>query len=292
MEASESKERFKRADTLFRAGEYQQALHILSGLNQAHPNTKNVLYPMAMCLERLGRADDALPLCVRLIEQFQDPRAQALKDRIAHLAAARPQPANGLFDLDYSGLDDSAIQGDLLDIPTTTLAYKPVEPDPFPWLKYTLIGLGVAAILALIIVPVLIYEPPPPGSVPDVAAAAPTANRALIYLGALATFVVIVGFQTLGGYIALMLMRSLPYEDMGSNVFNISASVMVATVLESSFFGFFLTTVWFSKAYDLGFGGICFFYLFRIVFFIVGLAIGMAIFASSLALALKDVMGT
>lgn len=290
MDARESKERFKRADTLFREGNYQQALHILSGLNQAYPNTKNVMYPAAMCLEKLGRGQDALPLCEQLIAQFQDPRAQALKDRIAHQAA--PRPADALFDLDYSGVDDSAIQGDILDIPTTTLPYKPVEPEPFPWLKYSLIGLGVAILLALVIVPMFTYEPPPPGSVPAAGAGGVTAaNRAMIYGGALATFVVIVSFETVGAYIALMLMRSLPYEDVGSNAFNIGASMMVATLLESSLFGFFITTVWFSKAYDLGFGGLCFLYLFRIVFFVVGLFIGMAIFAGSLVLALKDATG-
>lgn len=290
MDARESKERFKRADTLYREGNYQQALHILSGLNQAFPNTKNVLYPMALCLEKLGRGQDALPLCEQLISQFQDPRAQSLKDRIAHQAA--PRPADALFEIDYSGVDDSAIQGDLLDIPTTTLPYKAVEPEPFPWLKYSLIGLGVAVLLALIIVPIFTYQPPPPGSVPAAGTGeVTTANRAMIYGGALATFVVIVGFQTVGAYVALMLMRSLPYQDLGSNAFNIGASMMVATILESSFLGFFVTIAWFSKAYDLGFGGLCFLYLFRIVFFVVGLLIGMAIFAGSFMLAIKDATG-
>ncbi len=290
MDARESKERFKRADTLFRDGEYQQALHILSGLNQVYPNTKNVLYPTAMCLERLGRGPEALPICEQLIQQFNDPRAMALKDRISQMPA--PKPADNLFGLDFSGLDDSAIQGDLLDIPSTTLQYKPVEPEPIPWLKYGLIGLGVVALLAIIIVPLVNYEPPPPGTADAAANGVTSANRAMIYLGALATFVVIIGFQTVGAYIALMLMRSLPYEDVWSNSFNISASVMVATLLESSFFGIFLTIMWFSKAYDLGFVGLCFFYIFRIIFFIVGLMVGMAIFTGSLALALRDVMGT
>ncbi len=290
MEARESKERFKRADTLFRDGEYQQALHILSGLNQAFPNTKNVLYPAAMCLEKLGRGADALPICDQLIEQFNDPRAIVLKERISQMP--EPKPADNLFGLDFSGLDDSAIQGDLLDIPSTTLQYKPVEPEPFPWLKYGLIALGVVVLLAIIIVPLMNYEPPPAGSAEAASGQITSANRAMIYLGALATFVVIIGFQTVGAYIALMLMRSLPYEDVWSNSFNISASVMVATLLESSFFGILLTIMWFAKAYDLGFVGLCFFYIFRIIFFIVGLMVGMAIFTGSLALALRDVLGT
>ena len=289
MEASESKEKFKRADTLFRNGEYLQALHLLSGLNQAFPNTKNVMYPAALCLEKLGRYEDALSLCDQLIAQFQDPRAQELKERITHLAT--PKPADGLFDLDYSGVDASAIAGDILDIPTTTLQYKPVEPEPIPWLKYTLIGLGAAAVLALIFVPLMTYEPPPPGTVPEGTGEVTTANRAVIYAGALATFLIIVAFQTVGGYIALMLMRSLPYEDVWSNSFNISASVLVATLLESSFFGFILTIVWFAKAYNLGFAGLCFFYQFRIIFLIVGFFVGFMVFAGSLALALKDITG-
>lgn len=289
MDARESKERFKRADDLFRQGEYLQALHQLSALNQAYPNTKNVMYPAALCLEKLGRYEDALPLCEQLIAQFQDPRAQELKERIAHLAT--PKPVDGLFDLDYSGVDASAIAGDILDIPTTTIQYKPVEPEPFPWLKYGLMGLGAVAVLALIFVPLMTYEPPPPGTVPEGTGEVTTASRAVIYAGAVATFLIIVAFQTVGGYIALMLMRSLPYEDVWSNSFNISASVLVATLLESSFFGFVLTIFWFAKAYNLGFAGLCFFYLFRIIFLIVGFFVGFLFFAGSLALALKDVTG-
>jgi len=289
LEARESKEKFKRADELFRQGEYLQALHQLSALNQAFPNTKNVMFPAALCLEKLGRYEDALPLCDQLIAQFQDPRAQELKDRITHLST--PKPVDGLFDLDYSGVDASAIAGDLLDIPTTTLQYKPVEPEAVPWLKYTLIGLGVVALLALIIVPLMTYEPPPPGTESAGTGEVTTANRAMIYFGAIATFVIIIAFQTVGAYIALMLMRSLPYEDVWSNSFNISASVLVATLLESSFFGFILTIFWFAKAYDLGFVGLCFFYIFRIIFLIVGFFVGFLFFTGSLALALNDVFG-
>ena len=67
--------------------------------------------------------------------------------------------------------------------------------------------------------------------------------------------------------------------------------MLVATLLESSFFGFILTIFWFAKAYDLGFVGLCFFYIFRIIFLIVGFFVGFLFFTGSLALALNDVLG-
>lgn len=288
MDSQVSRAKFKQADTLFREGQYQQALHLLGELNQAYPNTKNVLYPAAMCLEKLGRGDEALPLCEALIEKFQDPRAQALKEKIQQ--AAGPKQAENAYGLDFSGLDDSAIQGDLLDIPATTHRYKPVEPEPIPWLKYSLIGLGVVAALVVLIVPVVIYEPPAepaPGTTRQVTAM----GRGAIYASAFAMLLIVSAFQTVGAYIALMLMRSLPFRDFWSNILNISISMVVATLLESSIFGFILTIFWFAKAYDLGFLGIVLFYIFRIVFFFVGLFIGLAVFLGTTGLVFKDLFG-
>lgn len=289
MDPAESKAKFKQADTLYREGQYQQALHLLGELNEAYPNTKNVLYPAALCLEKLGRGDEALPLCEALIEKFQDPRARELKEKIQQATA---QPAENPYGLDFSSLDDSAIQGDLLDIPATTHQYKPVEPEPIPWMKYSLIGLGVVAVLALVIVPVLMYEPPAEPVPTEGGARQVTAmGRGAIYASAFAMLLIVSAFQTVGAYIALMLMRSLPFRDFWSNILNISISMVVATLLESSFFGFILTIFWFVKAYDLGFLGIVLFYVFRIVFFLVGFFIGLAVFLGTTGLVFKDLLG-
>jgi hypothetical protein len=45
-----------------------------------------------LCMDRLGRIQEAVALCDQLIDQFQDPRAQVLKDRLT--TAANPIPTN------------------------------------------------------------------------------------------------------------------------------------------------------------------------------------------------------
>lgn len=291
MDAQESQEKFKQADTLFKAGNYQEALDILAGLNRAFPNAKNILYPAAMCLEKLGRHEEALPLCNQLIRDFQDPRAEKLKAKIERRAGGTGALLD-LSDIDRSMAGDlfdtgPSHGGDLLGLPSTTHAYKPVEPDPIPWLKYSLIGLGAACVLALLIVPVLIYEPPPPASEPAAAPGQERVDTTLIYLGALACYLIVVTFQTGGAYLCLMLQRALPHHDFWSNFFNISVSMFLATILEGSLFGIFLTGLWFSKAYDLSFGALVVFYIFRIIFGVVGFFLGFFVFGASLVYVLQ-----
>lgn len=82
MDPQQSQQFFKQADALFRGGRYGDALIFLEKLNRAHPDQKNVLFPMAMCLTELGRGDEALPICDQLIATYDLPRAKALRERI------------------------------------------------------------------------------------------------------------------------------------------------------------------------------------------------------------------
>lgn len=286
MDATTSTTKFKQADQLFRDERYQEALTVLEELNQHHPNAKNIMYPAAMCLDKLGRSQEALPLCDHLIQSFQDPRAEALKADIE--GRSMSSSLDSMYDM--SGLDTDVLGGgaDILDMPTTTTHYKPVEPEGIPWMKYGLIALGVVAVLIVLIVPVMTYEAPPPEDIPTVVAEDQPVNTTAIYAGALAFFACVVVFQAAGAYLALMLMRALPHEDFASNAFNLFISLFLASILEGSLFGIFLTGLYFSKAYDLGFGGIVVLYIARIVFGVVGFVLGAMIFASSFAYVLQS----
>lgn len=88
----EATERYKESDTLFREGRYHEALVYLEELDRLYPNSKNVLYPKALCMDRLGRIPEAVALCDQLIAGFQDPRAVALKERLVY--AGDPIPTN------------------------------------------------------------------------------------------------------------------------------------------------------------------------------------------------------
>ena len=55
LQGTEGKRYFDDADALFRACRYEEALAALRALDSAYPGTKNILFPMALCLEHLGR---------------------------------------------------------------------------------------------------------------------------------------------------------------------------------------------------------------------------------------------
>jgi tetratricopeptide (TPR) repeat protein len=277
MDAQTSKAKFQEADQLFRSGQYQEALVILEELNSHHPNAKNVMYPAAMCLDKLGRSQEALPLCNHLIQTFQDPRAEALKADIEGRALS--SSLDSMYDMNNLDLEGDLGGADILDIPSTTVPHKTVEPEGIPWVKYGLIAAAVVVFLLVAIVPVLVYEAPDPATVAE-----EPPSVGVIYLGALAAFLTFVVFQSAGAYLALMLMRSLPHQDFASNAFNLGVSMFLASLLEGSFLGIILTAIYFAKAYDLGLGGVFFLYVCRIVFGGVGLFLGIMIFFGSIAM--------
>lgn len=80
-----------RAGQLYRQGDAQGALRLLEQLNQAFPDTQNILLPMALCMEKLGRFEQALALCEGLIACFHDDRAMILKARILTTPGAEDQ---------------------------------------------------------------------------------------------------------------------------------------------------------------------------------------------------------
>jgi len=82
VNAQEATKRFRESDTFFREGRYHEALYVLEELDKAYPNSKNVMFPKALCLDRLGRTGEAVAICDALILQFNDPRAQTLKDQL------------------------------------------------------------------------------------------------------------------------------------------------------------------------------------------------------------------
>ncbi len=82
MDAKTGQDKFKQADALFRQGHYEAALKVLSELNVAFPNTKNVMYPATLCLEKLGRIEEAKQLCYVMIRQFDCQKARELLNHL------------------------------------------------------------------------------------------------------------------------------------------------------------------------------------------------------------------
>ena len=102
MSRSSAKDQFREADALFRQNRCQEALALLTELSREFPNEKNILYPMALCLEKLGRSREAQKVCHDLIRLSNHPKAWEMLERIetggqteaAPQAALPPRPVS------------------------------------------------------------------------------------------------------------------------------------------------------------------------------------------------------
>lgn len=153
MDAAQAKAYFKQADDLYNAGRFAEALPILGELNKAFPNQKNVIWPLALCLGKLGRHEEAIRACDLLIAQHGDARAQDLRERLAvhRQAQATPPPLPQPDMLDEPiGLD--AIDA-MLDHPERApRVVRTAEPD---YKKLGLIAAAVIVVLLIIVVPMM-----------------------------------------------------------------------------------------------------------------------------------------
>ena len=75
MKNREAQGLFKESELLYRERRYEEALEALQRLDTKYPNTRNILYPIAKCLRRLSRFEEAAAICDRLITEFDDQRA-------------------------------------------------------------------------------------------------------------------------------------------------------------------------------------------------------------------------
>ncbi len=92
MKNREAQGLFKESELLYRERRYDEALEALQRLDKKYPNTRNILYPIAKCLRRLGRFEDAAAICDRLIREFNDERALHMRknlERAIQRAGAR-----------------------------------------------------------------------------------------------------------------------------------------------------------------------------------------------------------
>lgn len=78
----EAAQRFKQADQRYRDRDFAGALAILDDLDARYPNDRNLLYARARTLGKIGREDEALALCDRLVSEFGYSRAARLQVKL------------------------------------------------------------------------------------------------------------------------------------------------------------------------------------------------------------------
>ena len=105
MDNAEAEALFEHAAALYKSRKYETALGVLKQLDSKYPDNVDVLFPLARCLAKLERDEEALGLCDALIENHAYRPAEELRDRIrSGTAAARSVPVQGTG-LDVLGLD-------------------------------------------------------------------------------------------------------------------------------------------------------------------------------------------
>lgn len=167
MKNREAQALFKESERLYRERRYDEALKALQQLDNRYPNTRNILYPIAKCLRRLARFEEAAAICDRLILEFDDDRAKHMRTNLDKalerasaktIAVAANVPAN--LDEDLEGGFDALDLGDLppLDEDAETMhisggfgANPPPppriqQPREIPWLY-----IGIGAVVAIVV---------------------------------------------------------------------------------------------------------------------------------------------
>ena len=285
MDARTAESHFKKADSLYRDGRYAEALDFLIELDEAFPNTPNVLFPLARCLRHIGRVDEALAICDDLITRCGDLRALQLREfiRKSHNPTTEETPTphysiEGLNQDAHAGaLDDL-----LLDAPPPPSAPSPRLEEPASKTRYWIIGGVILAVLLLgfPIVMRMINGPPPapPAEPPAVVAESgvsdqtpfaesgvteqapgaemyeelPVSQGALI--GAFAALIVLLLAANVASlYLTLMISGKLPHETLLDNLISTGAmAVLICLLYFLPCFGFFITLYILHKTYDFG----------------------------------------
>ncbi|NUM55879.1 MAG: tetratricopeptide repeat protein [Candidatus Hydrogenedentes bacterium] len=267
MDARTAEAHFKEADSLYRDGRYAEALDRLIELDEAYPNTPNVLFPLARCLRRVGRVDEALGICDDLITRCGDLRALELREYIRKSHA--PEAEESLQPQAYSvaGLNQDAHAGVLDDL----LGEQHGAPPPLPPMrapapskrKYLIVG-GIAAAVVLIVLPLAMgLMRGAPEAAPEQAPAVETAREAgpmqsatdtpaqpvqqaeldppiqpeeakriLVSLVVIA-IMLIVAANTASLYLTLMITGKLPYDVVLDNLLNVAFMAVALSLLNT-----------------------------------------------------------
>jgi len=93
MQRHIAQNKFGQADMLFQQGRFDESLSLLDELDQAFPNSPNVMFPRARCLVEIGETNEALDILDELTAHYEHPEAQALKMEVQDALKTLTQPS-------------------------------------------------------------------------------------------------------------------------------------------------------------------------------------------------------
>ena len=97
MDKGQAQSQFQKADDFYRQKRYEEALNVLTRLDAAFPDKRNIMLPRARCLRHVKRPQEAMAICDRLIELYGDERAAKLKTAIASAEAVSHRESSAGF---------------------------------------------------------------------------------------------------------------------------------------------------------------------------------------------------
>ena len=255
MDTGEAQEQFQRAGELFRASEYGEALEILTQLDNHYPDSRRVLFPMALCLERLGRLSEAKAICSRLVTEFGYTKAANLEARILLERDGQLQPAPGapgadmVVEVDSMGLPIAPPPPQMPGAETATATATVTVTN---WRTPAIIATVVVA-LALLAVPLLIGLVKG-GEQPLEAPQTRTIERVVYSLGTrvlVAALLIVLGSVLVPLYATLLLLGKLPETATGRIAVAAHAFFcwLISCILP--FFGLFVARAHLRGKYDM-----------------------------------------
>lgn len=211
MDKGESKYKFREADSLYRKRRYEEALTLLEQLDQAYPNTRQVLFPLARTLARLERYPESIELLERVLSESDYEPAQKLKEKLEERSAAAPVIDISKFDDEISGSFnfDSAP-------PASHMDESPASAKVTWVLSAGLILVFAILAVGLSTIGVEFTEwQSAVAEQPEVVPPIPVASM-IFHIVLNLTLGLIAG--CVGGYCALAVVQALPYADFESNL--------------------------------------------------------------------------
>jgi len=269
MEAQVAEAKFKQADALFRQARYREALELLVELDRAFPNTKRILFPMALCLFHTDCQGEAVQVCERLIANFAYAKASDLKARIE---------SGELPGAYRAGAEGPSVPPDTFvppgQDPAVSLA-EPASSSRWPW--YVFIGVCVAVLLGLPLVAGLMKDPsePAPAAQTDVTtspspsattadsaespATSEIASKQISAPGAIGVlvlfFVLVFALHCAVFYTVMAVMGHLVHDDIGANIVDVLLTELILIALNLiPFVGWYFALKYLANHYDLSCG--------------------------------------
>ncbi len=256
MNKEKARQLFDEADRLFKEEHYLEALQFLSEVDRAFPQTFNILFPMALCREKLGRLNEAYDLCVQMLEQFTEERRQerlqVLYSRLnRQLLHGTQNNANG---------SPHAAPGLLKDEPVST----PIDRSDtlfignieVPW-KTIIVSVALVAGLLLLLatVPVALNQL----KVDEDGAVHP--------LNILLLMIVQFAFSCAVAYVALLVMGHLHHDDVLWNALDVCVAMLIFTALcFIPLVGWIIAYYKLSQHYEMTLTDVIVFVLLQVVF--------------------------